>query len=103
MTGFIFVSVPFRGLLIPNYAFGYLDIFFWLVSVPFRGLLIPNKYLLILMCLDFLTVSVPFRGLLIPNLKGGNMNERTLSWFPSPSGVSLFLIGQPPRASVLRA
>ena len=80
------VSVPTRGLLIPN-----IDIYSRnedgsMVSVPTRGLLIPN--LITLTDIDFkFIVSVPTRGLLIPNYKGVEGKELEYS-FPSPQGVS---------------
>ena len=53
------------------------------VSVPFRGLLIPNLTTVIFY--DSLKlVSVPFRGLLIPNDMEINERIRFLSFRPLP-------------------
>ena len=61
----LMVSVPTRGLLIPNLDGGYYEKR-GLVSVPTRGLLIPNQLMKNDNAVDE-KVSVPTRGLLIPN------------------------------------
>ena len=58
-----------------------------IVSVPTRGLLIPNLSILQVMMMN-VVVSVPTRGLLIPNQLLKNDNAVDTKRFPSPQGVS---------------
>ena len=82
-----FVSVPTRGLLIPNGSDIELNTTEYIVSVPTRGLLISNKTCG-LRGLRGTGVSVPTRGLLIPNPIANTKFEKPMYKFPSPQGVS---------------
>ena len=59
------VSVPFRGLIFPNFYNWFFVPFLAPVSVPFRGLIFPN--IMKAMHERYENVSVPFRGLIFPN------------------------------------
>ena len=58
------------------------------VSVPTRGLLIPNNEIAVTKKVTKSTVSVPTRGLLIPNSIMCRFVRPKDTEFPSPQGVS---------------
>ena len=83
------VSVPSRGIYIPNWNNEERRIIRLIVSVPSRGIYIPNIVYFPLIVPYW--VSVPSRGIYIPNLTQKQFHLLRTE-FPSPHGEFIFQI-----------